>query len=423
MEWNKLFRRESEQGAGSVPSAGGSQGAAASGGNTDGGNYKAQPVGIYTADQAMRVSAWYCAQERLANTMAQLTIEYQKKNDYDHGGNYERDMRGQGRHLNYLLSMQPNPDMTAAEMLKQMTIARFNQGNAVVYIERGMDMEVLHLWLCTTAQYNTGSNNYFISYYRHGKLVSRTVEPQDVLHWRNTYSRDGGMTGVSTLDFAGYAVSLAATNDRQAAEIAAKGGKLKLILSEDTKKQAGGISRQLNKAQKEGQRDKLQEALDKGSDVLLMSGLMAVTPISQSAENQQLLETRKFDVQSIARFTGVPPQLLMDYSNNNYKAPEQAMQDFLMRTIQPMLFSLVAELNAKLIGEYGYPDHRFYGSIDQLMMLDPTAKANVSKSLLETGILCPNELRAQYDLPLIQDGDRHFVSANLKPLNGEPTQE
>ena len=410
MDIRHLFRRESGSGSGDEMTEVGSR--------NSGGNYPDNGITIYSNRQALSVSAWHCAQERLCNTMAQVRIRYQRRNSRAHGGNYDTDMSAQGRHLNYLLSVQPNPCMTISEFLKQLTLQRFVEGNGVVYIERDpLTIEVRNLWLCHTASYSPSDNAYFITYNRYGQLISKKVSAEDVLHWRNTFSDDYGMTGIGTLTFAAQALSLAATNDQQAMEISSKGGKLKLLITEDNKRERVPVSKTLNQAQRTKQQDNLQRDLDNGKDVLLLSGNMSVTVISQSAENQQLLETRKFDIPTVARFTGVPPQMLMDYANNSYKAPDQAAQDFILRTIAPMLSSLLSEMNAKLIGEAGYPNARFYADTDELLLIDPKTKADIAAAWIQAGIMCPNELRRTYNLPDIADGDRHYVSANLKPLN------
>lgn len=387
-----------------------------------GGSFTGSAVQVSTVHSALGVAAWYCAGERLANTMSQLVLEYQKKNDAAHGGNYEMDNRAEGARLNYLLQIQPNPTMNAADFWKNMTLARFHSGNAVAYIERDNEMRVRAIWLCSSASLDPITFKYQIQYNSDHGFVTDVVDAIDVIHWKNTYSMDNGLTGVGTLRYAAYALGLAATSDRQAADNAAKGGKMKLLLTEDSKTSQIGV-RKLNKDQKEKQRDNLQDALNEGRDVLLMSNLMDAKVISQDAAAQQLLESRRYSAIEIARYTGVLPWLLMDNTNNTYKAPEQAMQQFIMLTIAPMARTLEAEFNTKLLGMAGYPVHRFKFNDESLMRLDPIGRANISKTLLEAGIMCPNELRKDYDLPAIEGGDRHFISTNLQALDAPKVTE
>lgn len=385
-------------------------------------SFGAQAVQVNSPTAALQVSAWYRASEVLANTMSMLVMEYQKKNDRAHGGNYsiDNDARGggQGQYLNYLLQVRPNPTMDATQFWKQMTLRRFYDGNAVAYIERDTMDNIAALWVCTSASLirDTEGMKYNLTYNTPGGQRNLITDATEVIHWRNTFSNDCGLTGIGTLKYAAQTLSLAATNDKQARENAAKGGKQKLLLREDTSSVTAGLKK-LNKEQKTKQRDDLQEAINNNQDVLLMSGLMDVNVISQDAAQMQLLEARKFDVPQVARFTGVPPSMLMDNTNNTYKAPEQATQDFLLRTISPMARSLETEFNAKLLGPEGYLKHRFHFNEELMMQLDPKGRADLYKVMLEIGALCSNEIRAKYDLPAIEGGDRHFISTNLQAVD------
>lgn len=389
-----------------------------SGKQPEGGNYRGMKVhiGAEGYDTALSVSAWYCASERLANTMSQMILEYRKKNSKSQGNNYSRYDRGTGKRLNYLLQVRPNPLMTAHDFITRMTLARFWKGNAVAYIERDENYEPVAFWPCSEAVYNLTTGKYNLQFNRPTLTSLFNVDPEDVIHWRNTFTELNGLIGVGTLRYAAQSLSISATNDKQALENASKGGKMKLLLTEDKSNASFGI-RKLNKEQKNKQQQNLQQALDEGQDVLMMSGLLDAKPISQDASQMQLLESRKFDVPTISRFSGVPPAILMDYANNTYKAPEQAVQDFLLWTIAPMAHSLETELSEKLIGYAGWGTFEIKFIDESLMRLDPIGRANISKVLLDCGIMSPNELRLDYDLPAIEHGDEHYISTNLQPLS------
>lgn len=411
----RLFKREAEQPA---PSSEGKSPQSA-----QGGSFAAQAVAVTNANAALRVSPWYRAADVLAKTMAQMVLEYQKKNNDKHGGNYDTDMSTkEAKHLNYLFQMRPNPTMTAEQWMTVMTLARMNEGNGVSFIERDrVTDDIKYVWMCQSASlyFTSKGIRYNITYNDGtGSKSKSDVDPMDIIHWRNTFSNDNGLSGIGTLEFAKQALSTAATNDKQAKDQSAKGGKLKLLLQEDTSNTTFGLKK-LNKDQRNKQRDDLQDALNEGKDVLLMSGLMDAKVISQNAEQMQLLQNRQFDTPVIARFTGVPLVLLMDYTNNTYKAPEQAMQAFLQHTIAPMANALAQEITTKIVGEAGWPTHQFAFDQESLMRLDPMGRANLAEKLLQTGIKCVDELRNDFGLPTLEGGigKRHLVSTNLQPLD------
>ena len=382
---------------------------------TKGGSFGSDAVRVADRNTALTVAAWYRGVELRANTMSQLVMQYQKKNDTVHGGNFAIDMRGDGKRLNYMLQVQPNPTMTAAQMWKQLEIDKIMQGNALIYVKRSADGEIASLWLCTFGSLNKVSMTYTLSYNGERGMVTLTNVPQDdVLHVRNTFSNDHGLTGVATLRHAREALSLAATNDKMVKDTAAKGGKMKLLLQEERGFQQG-MGRANKNQLKEMQKKLAGELYD--NDVILLNNIANVTPISQNLQQQDISTIRKFSVREVARYLSVPPSLLMDDTNSSYKTPEAATQEFLMRTIAPAGNDWEQELNAKLLGVEGWPAHRFKFDEDDLMRLDPKGRAEIGKALIESGVMCPDELRGWYDLPTITGGDRHFISTNLQPVD------
>lgn len=380
-----------------------------------GGNYGGREVLANTPQTALSVAAFYRAVELRANTMAQLVMEYQKKNDKSHGNNYEMDARGEGKTLNYLLQVAPNPTMTWQQLIKQAELQRVFAGNAYIYIERNQQGEVIALWLCSSASFINNYSAYTISYNTPQGMVTRAkVETSEVLHIRNTFSNNFGLVGISTIQYAKQALSLAATNDKLVKDTAAKGGRMKLILQE-IKSGNFGLGK-ANQKQLEKVANQLQEDLwDK--DVSLLSNIAEVTPISQNLQQQEISVIRAFSVREIARYLGVPAVMLMDDSNSSYKSPEAATQEFLLRTIAPLAKDWEQEMNMKLLGAAGYPVHRYHFNDASLMRLDPMGRANIGKVLLETGVKCVNELRADLDLPSVEGGEQHLVSTNLQKLD------
>jgi HK97 family phage portal protein len=154
-------------------------------------------------------------------------------------------------------------------------------------------------------------------------------------------------------------------------------------------------------------------------DVVIIPNVANVTPISQNAQQMELMESRKFSVREIARMTGVPPILLMDDSNSSYKSPEAATQEFLLRTIQPAIREWENELDSKLLTPQEYGRRRFHVCEQSLLRLDPKGQADLYKTLLEIGVTSPDELRYKYDLPSILNGDKHYISTNLAEVGSE----
>jgi len=379
----------------------------------------AEMVRVLGRQRALRIPAVMRAVNVIANGFASMPTHYQKIDD-EHGGNFIDYMHGNGRKLNYILRKQPNPMMTAYDFKKQVAVNIICDGNAVVYIKRGYDMKIQHVYLCHEADIDPISLTYHVGYQSEfGYRNLYEVPREDVWHIKSDHLSDDGLMGIPVLDFVVDALSLAATNDLRAMKIAGNGGDMKYLVAEDNKNPQVGATRRLTKEQKDTQRNSIQDQLDSGKNVILVSGLMDVKAITDPGSTQVLLDTRKYDTIRIAQIFGVPPIALMDYTNNTYKAPEQALHE-LHRTILPYKYAFENEVEVKEIGEVGFDRLRIHMDDEVFMAIDPKTRAEMLKMYIEMGVYCPNEARHAMNLPALDEkkgGDQHLVSTNLQKLD------
>ena len=140
--------------------------------------------------------------------------------------------------------------------------------------------------------------------------------------------------------------------------------------------------------------------------------------ISQTALQLQLLENRSFQVSDLARILGIPRIMMMEDSGSSYKMPEHATQEFMLRTIQPRIREWEDEMNSKLLNAADFGRRRIHVCELPLRRLDAKGQAEIDKMHLETG-WSPNEIRSQYDLANIPEGNDHYASMNLGILGSE----
>lgn len=388
-----------------------------------GASYSERKVSVSTADKALTVSSWHRGLALIGDTMGMMPVQYQRLNR--EGGNFIEDASDApgnyltfGTRLNYLLQVRPNPLMTAFELNKQAAIKRIESGNAFIYIERNAEGEPSAFWLANNGAYLEPTNQFILSYLSVGGQKVVTASASDVIHLPNTFKYAGTIMGIPTLIHARNALSLAATSDALALENAAKGGRQKIIVREERPQQLGGTLAfgRYNQSELQKKTQELNDAMY-DNDVLLLTNALDIVNISQNAQQQELLESRKFtDGQVIGRFLGVPKILLMDDSGSSYKSPEAATQEFYMRTISPMAEQKEQEYDGKLLNVYDYGKRRFHVCEQPIFRLDPAGQADITKTRMESGTMTINEARAVYDLPAVENGDEPMASANLMTL-------
>lgn len=384
---------------------------------TQGSGSFAENISYVTSQEvALRIATFYRCMELRANTMAQLTPQYQSLN-YE-GGNYVEYNRGACRILNYLLQRQPNPLMSAFEFWRQVEIETVARGNAFILIERDVFGMPKAFWLASSGSYDQMGDTYLLTYNGLCGPQTTTAASADVIHVCNTFRRQGGMVGISTLQYAREMLSLSATLDRSAMETAAKGGRMKLLIGEEKQGSFGLGGGLYNKKRMDDYAKDVQTRLY-ANDVVAMRGLDKVQNISMSATDMQLFDQRQFGVAEICRMMSVPRTLAMDGSNSSYKSPEADRLDFLMNCIQPKRRLLEDELNRKLLTPADFGRNRIHLCELPLMMFDKKGQATIDQLNLQTGAMTVNEIRKQYDMPAVKDGDTVYVSTNLAELGSE----
>lgn len=407
---NFFRRREAPSG---VPSS-----TAPKAGAVQGGDYTERILYARSPHDACTVGTVYRALTLRADTMGVMPVQYQKRDAG--GGNYTNDLRGLGKRLNYLLSEEPNPIMSAVDMWRLVEINRLLYGNSFIYIERDEFGNPLHLWLVRTGGYNivTGRYDSIVYLSDRGYVTLTSVPREDVLHFANTFRHKDGVWGIPTLLYAIETLSLSRTLRAQAMETAAKGGRVKLIIGEEKPAQGTGTLAfgLMNKGEMDTYAEELQRKMYSGHDVLAIRGLDKVQNISMTSAEMQMFEQMGATNDDVARFFGVPRPLLMLDTNSHYNDYQNATMEFHTRTILPQKTGNEKEIARKLVGYKDYGIRRIHICEEPLLAMDPERRAKVDLLNLQTGAKTVNEIRAGHDMPAVQNGDVVYVSTNLAEL-------
>ena len=388
-----------------------------------GGSFEERIVSARHPRVALTVSAVYRAVELRAKTIGQMQMQYQVRDR--EGGNFVMDVTKPrqnqvsfGTRLNYLLQVEPNPMMSAQSMWEQVTVNRLMLGNGFIYIERDELDEPVRLWLAECGGYNLGTNTYTITYMGDKGIVKNKIAPrEDVLHFPNTYRERNGFWGISTLRFAFDTLSLIKTEGRLALETAAKGGRIKGIISEKQPQQGVGTLAYglLNQSEVGKTAQEMQRKFYSGEDIVSMHGLEQFQNLSLSAQDMQMIELLGMSHDDVARFYATPRPLLMMDTNSHYTTYTNATMEYLSRTIAPDGAEMEAECFRKLLNIYDFGQHRFHLCEQPLLRMDKETQAKIDGYHLQNGWTF-NEVRAEHDLPAVEGGDEPMGSANLMTL-------
>ncbi len=153
----------------------------------------------------------------------------------------------------------------------------------------------------------------------------------------------------------------------------------------------------------------------------ILNGSWNYTPIEAKAIDQQLLETRRFQVEEVARAFRIPSYMLGAGGTQTFASAEAASRDFVQFSIQPWLYRLEQALDRDLLrGE----NERLRFDIDEraLMRGSPNDQAEYyTKALGVSGrgaFMTTNEVRAEQGLPAIAEKWANEVSHGPESTGG-----
>lgn len=376
----------------------------------EGADYRQNVVYANTPDMAMKISAVYRAVNLISRGLATLRMEYKRKDRVK--GYFKVYDNGNGRLLNYLLGVKPNDRMNSFTLFENLVAGILLRGNAYIYPERDElgNVSALYLLSPDSVVHDVYANMYHVADNTNG--IYRTLYSWEILHFKNV-SRDGGYTGVSTIRYAAQTLGIAATADTETLKRFATGGRFKAILKNTTSVRGFG---EYQDEQLKGHGTDLQDAINRGDDILVVKGDAEVSPLSMTSADMQFLESRKFTIREIARFFNVPPSKLMDDSNSNYKSVEVSNIAFYSEALQPIVTEIEREFAAKMLNVHTFLDYKFTFNLKSLYALDLESKAKWDSSRLQNGQVSVNDLRRENDIEPVEKGDDVYLSVNFAPL-------
>ncbi|KXB75116.1 phage portal protein, HK97 family [Prevotella amnii] len=360
----------------------------------------------YGTSQPLAVAAVFRCVRLISESVANLPIQYLRlKND-----RYEVDTSNR---LNYLLSVQPNENMSAFDFWAQAVQHILLDGNAYIlpmFSSFSMDYDRFVLLPSGSVSYDSTNNRYTI--YAPTEGISGEYDENDIIHLKNL-SRDG-KNGLSVLSFARQAINIASTGDNETLNRFANGGNVRGIISNG--KGVAGFGEYQDKELQQTAID-IDSRFSGGEHIVSLPGQVDFKQISLSSTDMQFLESRKFTVREICRFFGVHPSFVFDDTSNNYKSAEMANVAFLSNTLNPILRKIENELLRKLVQEKAARKFKFQFDRTGLYACDLDSRVKYQASMIQNGLCTINELRREENKTPIEGGDVLLVSANLKTID------
>ena len=368
---------------------------------------------IVTERSALQMTAVYSCIRILSEAIAQLPLHLYQYNDK---GGKEKAIKNT---LYFLLHDEPNPEMSSFVFRETLMTHLLLWGNAYAQIIRNGKGEVVALYplMPNKMTVNRDENgNIYYQYNRYqdeaktGDLGTVTLSSRDVLHIPGLGF--DGLVGYSPIAMAKNAIGLAMATEEYGAKFFANGAAPSGVLEHP------GTIKDPNKL-RENWNSTFGGSGNSGKVAVLEEG-MKYTPISISPEQAQFLETRKFQINEIARIFRVPPHMVGDLEKSSFSNIEQQSLEFVKYTLDPWVTRWEQSLSRALLSKEEKKTYFFKFNVDGLLRGDYQSRMQGYAIGRQNGWMSANDIRELENLDRISEedgGDLYLINGNMLPLN------
>lgn len=354
---------------------------------------------------AMQTSAVYACVRILAESVAGLPLHV-----------YERTANGSKstkppHPLYRLLHDEPNREMTSFVFRETLMSHLLLWGNAYAQIirdGRGFPIALYPLLPDRMAVDRNESGELVYTYQSDKGQVK--LRRENVLHIPGLGF--DGLIGYSPIAMAKNAVGLALATEDYGATFFANGAN------------PGGVLEHPGVIKPE-QADRLRESWQSqfgganAHKVAVLEEGLKFHQMSIPPEQAQFLETRKFQINEIARIFRVPPHMVGDLEKSSFSNIEQQSLEFVKYTLDPWVVRWEQSLQQALILPSEKATIFIKFNLDGLLRGDYQSRMQGYSTGIQNGFMSVNDVRSLEDMNLLtseEGGDLHFVNGNMVKL-------
>ena len=146
---------------------------------------------------------------------------------------------------------------------------------------------------------------------------------------------------------------------------------------------------------------------------------MKYTPISISPNEAQFLETRKFQINEIARIFRVPPHMVGDLEKSSFSNIEQQSLEFVKYTLDPWVSRWEQSMIRSLLTTEEKSIYFIKFNVDGLLRGDYQSRMNGYAIGRQNGWMSANDIRELENLdriPVELGGDLYLINGNMTKL-------
>ena len=365
-----------------------------------------------TERSAMQMTAVYSCVRILAEAIAGLPLHLYR---YTPDGSK---VKAVDHPLYLLLHDEPNPEMSSFVFRETLMTHLLLWGNAYAQIIRNGKGEVVALYPLMPNRMSVDRDKHGQLYYTYTRASDEAptmngmtvlLPPSDVLHIPGLGF--DGLVGYSPIAMAKNAIGLAIATEEYGAKFFANGAAPSGVLEHP------GTIKDPSRV-REAWMSQFGGSANSGNVAVLEEG-MKYTPISISPEQAQFLETRKFQINEIARIFRIPPHMVGDLEKSSFSNIEQQSLEFVKYTLDPWVIRWEQSIQRSLLSKDEKAAYFVKFNLEGLLRGDYQSRMNGYAIGRQNGWMSANDIRELENLDRIPEedgGDLYLINGNMLPL-------
>lgn len=372
------------------------------------GQYNTPAATNVTVDTAMQLSAVFACTRLITESIGSLPINFYKKKDNgvkvpfpDHP-------------LAQLFRGKVNKFQTRQEFFESLTYQYVLQGNNYAAKQYGSNGDIVSIMPLMTPQMNVKLEDHGLEYHYTEDNGLRVFAEKTI--WHNKLFGNG-IIGVSPLAYARNSVGIGQAAEQSTTNIYKNGGKPSGILM---------IDKTLTEDQRIKIKNNFSELAEGNNDRLfVLEADMKFEQVSLSPQDIELLASRRFQIEDICRFFGVPAILVNDSQASTAwgSGIEQIIQGFYKFGLRPYLERYEASMKANLLSVDQRDTVEIEFDFNALLQPSKAERVKTGKEAVTGALITPNEYRVSEGLPEVPGGDSIYMQQQMVPVDELETME
>lgn len=359
-------------------------------------------------DSAMQLSSFWAGIRLISESIGSMPFNLYK---LEEGGR----VIATEHPLHRVLTRKPNQYQTDVEFWESMALNLAISGNAYAIIQR-LGAEIIGLLPVSSSQVETSllADGTVI----HTYITGAEVKVYTAATMWHVKLFGNGIVGLSPLSYASKSIGIAIAADNRVSKVYSNGAKPAGILT---------IDKTLTAEQRTQIKKNFKELEDGNEDRLfVLEAGMQYAQVSMTPKDIELLDSRRFQIEDIGRFLGVPSVLLNQTFGQSTLGSNvsEILSAFYKLNLRPYLEKIEASVPRWLMSPEDAAQYECEFDFDAaLLRADRLTRLQGNREAINSGQLTPNEARRDEGREALPGGDQLLIQGAMVPITMAGTRQ